>query len=292
MPFRSSAFIAIAMSLVGAVVGAATLRVPDASARVLWKADAESLMGSEWASSSSVPFASSPPRPDSSRIYQSTFRAQGLKSYRFELRNGDYAYGERVELAAAMPSGPAYNHMTVLSGQDRWLAMQYYLPSGWPSDRTWQIIFQIKPVSSGGGGPNIGVDAGGNRLMFYGNSNVWGSATGNYHDGNGPLAYGSHALTKGRWIKLTWHIVFSANPTVGSLEIFGDLADGRGMRTLAPYRRRATLKYKADGTMDASHLRVGIYRNNAMTVTQNLYTDGITMATTRAEAEANAYRGR
>ena len=49
-------------------------------------------------------------------------------------------------------------------------------------------MFQIKPVSPGGGGPNIGLDAGPNRLMFYGNSNAWGSTAGNvFFFGAGPL---------------------------------------------------------------------------------------------------------
>jgi len=40
--------------------------------------------------------------------------------------------------------------------------------------------------------------------------------------------------------------------------------------------------------MDPVHLRVGIYRDPAITATAQLYVDGITVATTRA-AEGNAY---
>lgn len=263
---------------------------PAAPGTVLWKSDGESPMAAEWASNSSVPVAASPPNPDPTRISQSTFRAQGNRSYRFEMRDGDDSYGERAELGQAMPALSGYEKHLFRAGQERWIAMQYYLPASWPTDDTWQTVFQIKPSTPGGGGPDIGLDAGGNRLMFYGNSNTWGSTAGAVFDGAGPLSGGSYPLTKGGWIKLTWHIVFSADPRVGALEVFGDLADGRGMRSLVPHRNRATMKFLGPA-MDPVHLRVGIYRDPAMTATASLYVDGITVATTRAAAEANAYAG-
>jgi len=119
-------------------------------------------------------------------------------------------------------------------------------------------VLQIKPISPGGGWSSIGLDAGHNALKFYGNTNAWGSAAGNIFDGTGPLAGRAYPLTRGRWMKLTWHIVFSADPAVGSVEVFGDLADGAGMRTLVPRRARATMKYLATGAVDPAHLRVGI----------------------------------
>jgi hypothetical protein len=255
---------------------------------VLWKADAESTMAEEWASNSSIPAAVSPPNPDPSRIAQNTFRAQGQRSYRFEMRAGDDSYGARAELGQGMPTIARYEDRWFHAGEDRWIAMQYYLPAEWPSDDTWQTIMQLKPVDGGGGGPSIGLDAGGNKLKIYGNSNTWGSTQGNFFDGAGSLAGGAYPLTKGHWIKLTWHVVFSADPAVGSLEVFGDLGDGGGMRTLAPRHNRATMKY-LNGAMDPAHLRVGIYRDPTMTATANLFVDGVTVATTRAAAEANAY---
>jgi hypothetical protein len=204
------------------------------------------------------------------------------------LRDGDDSYGARAELGQAMPSVSRYKRRLFRAGQERWIAMQYYLPTSWPTADTWQTVFQIKPVTPGGGGPTVSFDAGRDKLRFYGNDNTWGSSAGAVRDGAGPLTQGSYAMTKGRWIKLTWHIVFSADPKVGSLEVFGDLADGRGMRTLVPRRRRATMKY-LDGAMDPVHLRVGIYRDPTMTATAKLYVDGLTVATTRAAAEANAY---
>jgi hypothetical protein len=248
-------------------------------------------MASEWASSSSIPAAAAPPNPDPSRIYQSTFRAQGLRSYRFEMRYGDDSYGARAELGQGMPGGPTVGGVNrwFYAGEERWIAMQYYLPTDWPTANTWQTILQIKPVSPGGGGPSIGLRADGNKLMFMGNSNVWGSTAGNIFDGDGPLTAGSYALPRGRWIKLTYHVVFSADPAVGAVEVFGDLGDGSGMRTLVPRRTRATMKYRVDGTVDPAHLRVGIYRDPTITATASLYVDGITVASTRAGAEAAAY---
>jgi hypothetical protein len=299
-PIRRYAVFGILLctALLLAVLVAADARAPSrsgsASSRaILWKADAESAMTSEWASSSSVPVAASPPRPDPSRIAQSAFRAQGKRSYRFKLRDGDDSYGERAELGQAMPSASKYKRRLFGAGQERWIAMQYYFPTSWPTADTWQTVFQIKPVTPGGGGPSVSFDAGRNRLRFYGNDNTWGSTAGAVRDAAGPLTAGSYPMTKGRWIKLTWHVVFSADPSVGLLEVFGDLADGHGMRTLVPRHRRATMKY-LDGAMDPMHLRVGIYRDPTMTATAKLYVDGLTVATTRAAAEANAYarRGR
>jgi hypothetical protein len=267
-------------------VEAASPALAGSSGNVVWKADAESSMSAEWASNSSTP-----PKPDPTRIAQSTFRAQGQRSYRFEMRNGDDSYGERAELGQGMPMTSAYQNRWFRPGEERWIAMQYYFPADWPTDDTWQSVFQIKPVDGGGGGPNLGFDAGRNRLMFAGNNNVWGSTAGNLFDGIGPLPGGSYPLVRGSWIKLTWHVVFSANPSVGSLEVFGDLADGKGMRTLVPRRPRATMKYLGS-TMDPAHLRVGIYRDPDMTKTQSLYVDGITVATSRVAAEANAYAAR
>jgi hypothetical protein len=254
---------------------------------VVWKADAESSMAAEWASNASLPGEASPPSPDPTRIAQSTFSAQGRRSYRFEMRDGDGSYG-RAELGEAMPAKADYENRWFRAGEERWIAMQYFFPTTWPTQNTWQSVLQIKPVTGGGGGPTVGLDAGRDRLMFGGNTNVWGSAAGNIFDGAGQLPGNSYPLTRGRWIKLTWHVVFSADPAVGSLEVFGDLADGKRMRTLVPRRTRATMKYLGRA-VDPVHLRVGIYRDPAIRTTQSLYVDGITVATTRAAAEGSAY---
>jgi hypothetical protein len=254
----------------------------------LWSADGESTMATEWASSSSVPVASAPPKPDPSRIAQSTFHTQGARSYRFEMRAGDDSYGARAELGQAAPERSGFENRLFRAGEDRWISLQYYLPTNWPTTNTWQTIMQIKPISGGGGGPSIGLDAGNSALKFYGNANTWGSTAGSFFDGAGTLPGKAYAMPRGRWIKFTFHVVFSADPAVGSLEVFGDLGDGSGMRTLVPRRLRATMKY-LDGKMDPAQLRVGIYRDPTMTATASLYVDGITVATTRAAAEARAF---
>lgn len=279
--------IVVLATLAGALVPSVSRAAPP-NPSLLWKADAESALASEWASNSSLPVAASPAAPDPTRIAQDPFRAQGAKSYRFELRDGDDSFGERAELGQAMPTSTGFENRLFRAGEDRWISMQYYLPADWSDEDTWQTVFQIKPSTGGGGGPVIGMDAGRNRLMFYGNSNVWGSTDGNIFDGAGTLPGASYPLTRSDWIKLTWHVVFSADPAVGSLEAFGDLADGQGMRTLVPRRQRATMKY-LDGVMDPVHLRVGIYRDPLMTQTESLYVDGVSVAKTRAAAEKSAF---
>jgi len=109
--------------------------------------------------------------------------------------------------------------------------------------------------------------------------------------GAGPLPGRGYKLKRGRWIKLTWHIVFSADPAAGMVEVFGNLANSKRIRRLMPRRRLATMKYH-DGAMDPAHLRVGIYRDPAIQATARLNVDGITVARTRKAAESNAYRSR
>jgi hypothetical protein len=62
------------------------------------------------------------------------------------------------------------------------------------------------------------------------------------------------------------------------------------MRTLVPRRSRATMK-SLHGAAVPAHLRVGIYRDPAITGNAHLFVDGLTVATTRAAAEANACGG-
>lgn len=266
---------------------------PAPSGTVLWKADAEAPMTSEWASNSSIPAAASPPAPDPSRIYQSTFMAQGARSYRFELRDGDSVFAtERAQLGQARPGGPTVGGVDrwFRAGQERWIAMQFYFPSSsWPVGDAWETVFALTPVSDGGAGGNVQLDSGTDRLTFKGQSNVWGSFDDRIFDGGGALSGGAYPLTKDRWIKLTYHIRFSADPAIGFIEVFGDLGEGLGMRALTPLRTRATLKYNSVGAMDPAHMRLGIYRDALLTATQVMYVDGITVGTTREAAETNAF---
>jgi hypothetical protein len=178
-------------------------------------------------------------------------------------------------------------------GQERWIAMQLYFPAtSWPGTDNpdyWQTIFAATPVSNGGNGGNVQLYAYSNRLTFAGTNNTWGSTNSTFKDGDGPAGEGGYAFAKDTWIKLTYHILFSADPAVGFIEIFGDLGDGKGMRALATRKYRATLKYDPNGVMDPAHVRLGIYRDSASTATQVLHADGFTVASTRAGAEAAAY---
>lgn len=262
---------------------------PVGGGAIVWKADAEKTMAEEWASSSTIPAYVSPPNPDATRLAKSSFRNQGTQSYRFELRNGDFSEGNRAELGQALPTGPAYADRVFLEGQERWISFQVYVDPTWPTDNTWMTVMQMKPITAGGGGPNIGLSFGfASKVYPYGASSTWGSTATTYSDGNGPLSGGSFALVKGAWLKFTYHVKFSADAAVGFVEIFADLADGLGMRTIAPFVNRPTMKV-LNGVADSSHLRVGIYRDPAIAGTGIVYYDGVTVATTRGAAEGNAF---
>jgi hypothetical protein len=74
------------------------------------------------------------------------------------------------------------------------------------------------------------------------------------------------------------------------VELFGNPAGGAVVPLLA---RTATytMKKDASGTAVPLHARIGIYRNpDGGFGTETAYYDGFTVATSRAAAEANAFR--
>ncbi len=73
-------------------------------------------------------------------------------------------------------------------------------------------LFAATPVSNGGNGGNVQLSAYSNRLTFAGTNNTWGSTNSTFKDGDGPAGEGGYAFAKDTWIKLIYHILFSADP--------------------------------------------------------------------------------
>jgi hypothetical protein len=259
---------------------------PAPSGSVLWRADAESLLGDEWASLATVQHCTSATNSGmtDSRITRTpAVRAQGDSAYRVELRDNDICYAnERSELGQGNPTRTMPDGVDRLfrENQERWMSWQMRLEPGFPVNTSaWYDVIQWKQLGSLGS-PVLALEVGeGNWQMMQTSSDP---ARQNWRETD----LGS-AVT-GRWVKFTIHVKFSPNSSVGFVELFGDLADGRGMRELAPLRHASTMKVDGGKTVN-SQLRIGLYRDKAISGTNVAYYDGWTIATTRAAAEAGAF---
>jgi hypothetical protein len=233
-------------------------------------ADAERPLTQEWANYSCA---------DASRVKQVESPAvQGRRAYEIEVRDGDNSYGERCEIGMANPGRAGFP--VFREGDERWISFQVYLPDDYPIDTPdWNLIFQIHQQGDGGCPPiSIGVEDG-KMKMFKSVRNTYVYDTAEMW---------TAPVQRNRWMKLTLHIKNSADPSVGFVELFGDL-DGQGMKTLLERTATHTMTKTASGESMINHARVGIYRNPRISGTAHVLFDGFTISTDRASAEANAY---
>jgi hypothetical protein len=86
-------------------------------------------------------------------------------------------------------------------------------------------------------------------------------------------------VTRGAWHDFVLHIKWSANSSVGFVELWYD------GRLVVPKRFTRTLYSSAD----TNYLKMGLYRDEATNPIQVLFHDGVIQATTYAEAAATAY---
>jgi hypothetical protein len=259
---------------------------PDPSADILWQAGAEREAHEEWASYATVQNCTVTTQPGltDSRVWRSTTQvAKGTHSWRSEVRDNDICYSnERSEIAQGNPTKTFADGVDRLfrEGQERWISWQMYLEPGFNTGTTsWYDLIQWKQLGA----------LGSPVLAFEIEGNEWEIAQTSSDPNNqqfketkiGP------ALT-GQWVKFTLHVKFSPNSSVGFIEWFGDLADGFGMRQLYPFTHASTMKIDGGQTVN-SQLRIGLYRDKAISGTNVAYYDGWTIATTRAAAEAGAF---
>jgi hypothetical protein len=166
-------------------------------------------------------------------------------------------------------------------GEERWISWQMYLGGNFPINaNTWQSVAQFKQLGSMGT-PIVNMDAAkGQWRMNYANSN---------RVSNGGFTPWAGPALKEKWVKFSLRIKFSPNPAVGFIELYGDTADGKGMRQLLGKTMTWTMKKDEAGRAIQSHVRLGSYRNPIIQGTADIYYDGFTVATTRAAAEASAF---
>jgi hypothetical protein len=249
---------------------------------VLWKADAESSMDQEWAEISTATNCAIETFAGISdgRITRVTSPdSQGGYAYRVEVRDGDNCYGERAEVGQANPDRSDMTDRLFNDGQDRWISWRVDLASQALLDSTsWQAMTQFKHEGGGAGGP----------VTLELINGRWGLSLATSQDLNNGTAdhYDLGPAVLNHWARFTFHIVFSHDPSVGSVEVFGD-PDGAGMRPLFTNRTTPTLQYDSlNGNLwHPTHVRMGIYRNSATSGTAVAYYDGFTVGTTREAAE-------
>jgi hypothetical protein len=195
---------------------------------------------------------------------------QGADGFRrLRVRDGDDFYGERCELGRNdhRDSPVAVYH----EGERLITFASFRLRAGFPLRRDlWQAVMQMKqsqPSNAGGGTPVLALHASDGRWRLR-------------HTGwAGPdLRHGSVWSARARartWVRFAFDVVYSANPSVGSVQIHTDLnGDGDALDDgeLSRRLRLQTLKRETAGSSSdglssgdsiPSHLRIGIYHDDS-----------------------------
>jgi hypothetical protein len=262
-----------------------------AAGRVLWTADAERPAAAEWASSRAdppgpapCPYSAPPDLTSTTHIRRVTDPvAQGRYAYAITTAHGDDCDGERAELGQANPSRAGFADRLFHEGDDRFISFQVRLASNFDVNvDTWRVIAQFHQPGGKLGPPPLALQVtGGDFVLYKADANV---------DSGDTIPIWRAPAQKDRWVKFTLHVKFSPDPAVGLVELWGNPAGGP-VRLLLPQTHTYTTKKDAGGTAVPLHARIGIYRNpDGGFGTETAYFDGYTVATSRAAAEANAFR--
>jgi hypothetical protein len=286
------------------LAAAAALAAPAAAqASVTWKADAGQPLASEWASLSTqtecaVVTKTGQTSQRVSQVSDSSSPSPTRKEYRTKVVNGDNCYGERSELGQGNPvKDPA---RLFQNGQDRWISFAVRLAPNFQTNVSrWQTLVQLKQTSGYGGedgSPVLAMEQWGGNWRI---NHTSGDERDQWNSAKGAHSHAFAPAVAGRWVRYTMHVVFSPSQSTGLFALYGDMGDGRGMRTLVAPEHTPTLKLDTVGSGSRSatnkpipsHVRMGIYRDPTG-YSANTYADyaGFTAASTRAEAERSAFR--
>jgi hypothetical protein len=267
-------------------------KAPKAEAgRVLWSADAERAAAAEWASSRAdppgpapCPYSAPPDLTGTTKIRRVTDpAAQGRYAYAITTAHGDNCDGERTELGQSNPSRAGFEDRLFHEGDERWISFQVRLaPNFDVRVDTWRVIVQFHQPAGDLGPPPLALQVtNGDFALYKGDANV---------ESGGTVPIWRAPAHNDRWIRFTLHVKFSPDPAVGFVELFGNPGSG-AVRALLPRTQTYTMKKDANGVAVPLHARIGIYRNpQGGFGTETAYFDGFTVATSRAAAEANAFR--
>lgn len=249
---------------------------------VVWRADAEQPIPQEWASACTAtnPLGA-PMDPGDPRITRvTTPAAQGTYAYRVELgRKG--CFGDRAEVGQGNPPRSGFENRLFQPGDDRYVSFQVLMPRsfdvGFPS---WRVITQFHQAGNLGT-PALALHVERGRFRLF-------ESASNRDSGDTLLLWSAPAV-RGRWVRFTFHIHFSANRKLGLVELWGD-PGGRMARLFGP-RKGYTMKVGDGGQVVPDHSRIGIFRDGRVrhAPLDVIYYDGYTVATSRKAAEASAF---
>ncbi|HEX3113183.1 MAG TPA: polysaccharide lyase [Candidatus Eisenbacteria bacterium] len=200
---------------------------------------------------------------------------QGRFAAKFTVRPGDKfgaTSGERSEVL--------YTGANEVEGDDVWYAWSTLFPSDWITPTGWSIFTQWHssyPVS-----PPISFNMKGERIQVNFNTGAVDSGSATVK----PVYPITAALERGVWNDFVVHIVWSS--TSGSIQVwhrtgsnpFALKVDAAGVPTMQ------TL----GGVVSNNYLKIGFYRNDEPNLTNVVYQDGFSRATT-PQALAPAFGG-
>jgi hypothetical protein len=249
---------------------------------VIWRGDAEQPIPAEWASAcTATNQLGAPLDPGDPRIERVTSPvAQGAYAYRVELGSKG-CFGDRAEIGQGNPVRAGFENRLFQPGEDRYISFQVFMPRsfdvGFPS---WRVIAQFHQ-NGNLGTPALALHVEHGRFRLF-------ESSSNRDAGDTVLLWSAPAV-RGRWVRFTFHIHFSANRKLGLVELWGN-PGGRMARLFGP-RRGYTMKVDDSGHVVPDHARIGIFRDGRVrhAPLDVIYYDGYTVATTRAAAEAVAF---
>jgi hypothetical protein len=189
---------------------------------------------------------------------------QGNFAARFTVRPGDRfgsTSGERSEVL--------YTGANEVEGDDVWYAWSTLFPSDWTTPSGWSIFAQWHssyPVS-----PPISFNMKGERIQVNFNTGAVDSGGATVK----PVYPITDALERGVWNDFVVHIVWS--PTAGSIQVwhrtgsnpFELKVDATGVPTMQTQ----------GGVASSNYLKIGFYRNDEPSLTNVVYQDGFSRAT-------------
>ncbi len=175
--------------------------------------------------------------------------------------------GGRYAARYTIPAGgsrcetvPLFRALT--KGDDLYFAVSTYLEPGFPVNTGWQVLTQWK--NDGTGSPPL-------ELTVRENSSVF-RVDGGYGYPSGPRMSGQDVgpVVTGQWIDWVFHIRFSSDPSVGSVDVWRN-----GAPVMSGFHPLGGTLYPGLN----SYLKNGYYRSGAITTDGHVWEDNVRVGT-------------
>jgi hypothetical protein len=203
----------------------------------------------------------------------------GLRSARFEVRDGDIFNGsdERQQLSGTLnPDGSPFEPK---EGDDYYIALSLWFDAPFPrreGDASWQVFFALTSFDARGSGPlKIGHGGANGRLASEGvDQNDPAVGAGYYWMNDYPTSTGA-------WHDMILHVKFSRNASVGFIE-FWHRAPGDAQYYLQTLTDGSTRRYFSTLLDAKAFVKLGVYRSHLFSAPSVMYADRLKFGTTYA----------